>query len=151
MGGMLSAILLYLSRSFVLPFIASAFGSGRDGNMNYLLEAEKNPLLFLGCSLPALLVGVAWFRRVPSSGRLTKFIWSWGRWLMILSAVLDIVARLTFGLHPDRGITPFLLMFDGVIVCYLFIAPRARDVFADFPLADDPNKRSANRTLNLSK
>jgi hypothetical protein len=140
MGGMLSAILLFLSRSFVLPFIASAFGSGRDGNMNYILEAEKHPLLFLGCSLPALLVGVAWFRRVPAAGRLTRFIWSWGRWLMMLSALLDIVARLASALHPDRGITPFLLMFDGVVVLYLFIAPRARDVFADFPLPDDSNK-----------
>ena len=132
----LLSVMLYLSRGFVLPFIAAAFGRGADGHMAYILEGTKHPLPFIVSSLPALLIIISWSKRVPDAGRVTRFIWAWGRWFLIGSAVLDasFIMVLDRSFHQDLEI--ILMILDMVVLSFLFLSKRVKDVFSDFPVPE---------------
>lgn len=135
-GFWLVSAMLYLTRGFVMPFIAAAFGRGADGHMTYILEGTKHPLPFIGSSLPALMIIWIWSKRLPDAGRVTRFIWRWGRWFLIGSAVLDasFIWVLDRSFHQD--LESAFMVVDGLVLGFLLLSKRVRDVFDDFPVPE---------------
>lgn len=137
----LLAVMLYLSKNISLPLIAFAFGRGVDGHMSYILEGNKHLHLFLIASIPALLVIITWSRRMPNAGWLTRFIWNWGRWFLITSAILDGLLILALDRSFNKDLELIYLVSDGSVLAFLLLAKRVRDVFDDFPDPDLPSTK----------
>jgi len=126
-----------------MPFIAAAFGRGAEGHMSYILEGTRHPLPFLASSLPALLVVLVWSKRLPDAGRLTRFIWGWGRWFLIASAVLDASFILVFDRSFHKDMEMAFLGLDAAVIGFLFLSNRVKDVFDDFPVPEEPSTHKA--------
>ena len=135
-GLCLVVAMLYLSRNFSLPLVAFAFGRGIDGHMSYILEGTKHPFLFLLSSLPALLVILAWSRRLPNAGWSIHFIWEWGRWFLITSVILDTLLILILDRSFSKDLEQIYLFLDSGVLGFLLINQRVRNVFNDFPAPD---------------
>lgn len=138
-GLCLVVAMLYLSKNFSLPLVAFAFGRGIDGHMSYILEGTKHPFLFLLSSLPALLVILAWSRRLPNAGWSIHFIWEWGRWFLITSVILDTLLILILDRSFSKDLEQIYLFLDSGVLGFLLINQRVRNVFNDFPAPDLPS------------
>ncbi|HWP00060.1 MAG TPA: DUF2919 family protein [Methylococcus sp.] len=130
--------ILYLSRHLILPLVvfATARKTG-TGDLMYLI-GEAHAWIFLLASVPAAFLVLAWARRTPAAGAMVRRIWRSGRWLLVTSALLDLGLRLWLTSDFLRGFTIAAVLLDGYIMIYLFMSPRARDVFRDFPAASSP-------------
>lgn len=87
-GLLLWLVLVYLSRHILLLMlvaVSSLVGLGRGLDMLYSSPA------FLLASLPALMVLIAGMRRGPKAGPWLRWLWSVGRWCLVVSVVIDLV------------------------------------------------------------
>jgi hypothetical protein len=136
--------MLYLSRAISLPLLARlASVAGVSSDTTALLDG-----LFSVYTLPPSLIAstvlCALIRRVPSASRAVRWIWTHGRLILVVAAVLDFALTL-FNSRLWRGdpaeLSGFALLapaFDLYFFVYLVAARRVRDVFADFPAAAEP-------------
>lgn len=98
-------------------------------------------------SLPASLVGVLLiytaFNRVPEAGSFLRWVWKWGRWLLVGAYVWSALALLTLNApvllradHRHFDAMLVLLSINLLAVGYLLLSASARHFFANFPTAD---------------
>jgi len=134
---LLWAAVLYLSRGISLPLAAALCSlAGVSTATVTLLQS----LWWMDALLPsglAALVLLALFRRVPTASDPVRWIWSHGRWILAVSAVLDLLIAV-LNAHRQGGMVgslPSLLAATGDLyfAAYLFLARRASDVFTEFP------------------
>lgn len=95
----------------------------------------SNDMLLLA-SLPAIVVIVIAFRRVPSAGEVVRKIWRNGRSILVASVILDLLILWMISPKQLLAITALQVAFvivDVYVLIYLFRSARARDTFADFP------------------
>jgi len=129
---------IYLSRGVVLPI---GIGIGHFAGVDDTAFGSLRSLWSVEALLPALLalpVLYALFRRAPSAGRTTRWLWRHGRIFLALSAGLDIALSLfqlaTSRLGGDPIITGGAASVDLYFLAYILMARRVRDTFSDFPL-----------------
>jgi glucan phosphoethanolaminetransferase (alkaline phosphatase superfamily) len=148
---LLILVMFYSARHLLLvllaynpsPKMAAAFA---------VLQPFASPYFVLA-DIPALLVLLAWAKRVPESKALWRALWRSGRILLSLGVMMHFA--LLFALE-GRGIwgAYFLsqherlvlvnLGFDLLVVYYLWRSARVADVFADFPSAPAKEPVSPN-------
>ncbi len=115
---------------FVLPIISS---------IPFLVNfAHKHFSLFLLLStLPAALVMVAIFRRVPQTRSIfILWIWRQGRILLLTSLLLEFCLIILFILLDLKKINEVSLIFiyvDVLLMIFIVKSQRIRDVFREFP------------------
>lgn len=135
-------IMLFLGRGFWLPMIASFVATKGNkpgaesvkGSMDFILHGSRHPLLELACALPVVLLAFVLFKRKPESGRLMRWLWAMGPWWLTLSALADLVLRVsTTRGDLTNGLTPVWLLADAAIIWHIFSSSRLRDVFKEFP------------------
>ena len=136
-------VILFLLRPYVV--IASSFRIGRSaGNVSGvsgLREMIYSDGLFLVlgvlASIPALLFVFVWIKRNPGAPDLYRKIWHKSALLLMLSAALSIVIvflPLAIGtIDRINAIGWAQAVISAVIIPYLLLSKRARDVFMDFP------------------
>lgn len=107
-----------------------------DGSITYLLIAES----------PALLACVLAMKRKPDAGKLVRFLWKQGFWLILLSLVLNLVAialvpgKHVFSLSRLEGLQWAAVAVNICILGYILFFPRTRDTFAEFPTPPEAPK-----------
>ena len=128
----------YLSRAIVLPFVAglskfAGVSSDAFSSLHGALSLET-----FAPSAVAVLVLYAACRRAPNASSATRWIWARGRFLLAVSACLDLLLSMTPAIR-HRGIDDltFALVLasvgDAYILLYILFARRVRDTFAAFP------------------
>lgn len=129
---------VYLARHILLPLavVVTSFKRG-DSPMNYLFEVEHG-FIFILAALPALLVLYAWAKRLPGASLKVQRLWAYGRPLLAASAVLDVILRALLISGWTHGLHIAFTLLDGYVVLYLLMAPRAMQVFKEFPQHDPP-------------
>jgi hypothetical protein len=109
-----------------------------------LIDVVGTETLSSGClaAAPAVLVLYAFAARVPNAPAIVRWIWRHGRALMALSAGCYIALALPqLGSDPHRWLThgslavKVLVLAEVALVAYLFLSPRVRQAFLDFPSA----------------
>jgi hypothetical protein len=130
------AALFFLSRAVTLPFLLGIGGfAGIDQNTRALFNGLLDWPTMIPSAIAAAVV-IALVRRHPSASRPIRWIWSHGRVLLAVAAVLDMVLSiLTSPLrHGELSVLPFVtVLIDLYLLAYILAARRVRDVFADFP------------------
>jgi hypothetical protein len=130
--------LAFLSRGALLPLLA---GIGHYARVNTDAMALMRGLWRPDQLLPALLalpVLYALMRRTPRAARAARWIWGHGRVFLGLAAASDMALAL-YSLAPYRDfsgetfVTLGTCAADVYFLCYLVLARRLRDTFADFP------------------
>ena len=134
---------LFLARhvlSFIVIGIAfSRIGPGPASAFSGLFEP-----IFMLADIPAILVLLAMLSRHPKSGRIPRFIWRAGPFLLVVSAVtyLGLVAHQTGGNIAQHG-WMLWAMIGGTVMssAYVVLSPYARDLFRGYPApeADESN------------
>ncbi len=136
---LLKAIIVFLSRDFLLPVIVG-LGSIKGGGEGLfdLVANLRQPYWFL-TGLPALLVLYALLRRVPSGDGFARLMWRHGRTLLSLSVAAGVYPILhTLLQHggisgDDEFISLLFLLMEAAALAYLWLSKRAGDAFRDFP------------------
>jgi Protein of unknown function (DUF2919) len=129
---------LYFSRAITLP-IAMAMGHFAGVN-------ERAIDIFRGFwsadalipSTIAVVMLYALCRRVPTASKAVRWIWSHGRIVLAVAAILDMILLLVglirHGEINDQSMwSVFALGADLYFVAYILAARRVRHAFAEFP------------------
>jgi len=115
--------------------VSSMTARRRGVDLSGLGMLAGDPVLIVA-SIPTLAVVVAASRRVPGAGRVVRAIWAQGRWLLILSALLDLVRvylRLPVRLSQLPLTSLAAPLVDLYLLFYLARSRRVIDTFAAFP------------------
>ncbi|MBX9606954.1 MAG: DUF2919 domain-containing protein [Gammaproteobacteria bacterium] len=120
------AVLLYALHAECLLLLGHLPQAGAE--LGYLLAyVAPNELV---ASLPALAVLVAALRRRPTAGRLPRFVWRQGAWLLLASLVADLALALT---SRHGAWAAARVAGDLASIAVVVTSARIRDTFADFP------------------
>lgn len=136
----LTAAMAYLCRSFlIMALVLAATTRGKDTGMELFLPGGDHPMSIGLTAIPAMLVLYARVRRSPRAGNFVRRIWTHGRLLLGLSAVMEIATGV-FLIYANAGeghdsdlIRVGLLIVDVYILLYVVVSKHVRDVFSDFP------------------
>jgi hypothetical protein len=142
-----AASVLFLSRH-VLAFLIIGFAFRRAHvSISDAFGGALEPIYMLS-DIPALLVFLAMMARHPSSGRLVRFAWRMGPYLLLISAggYLALLFR-EIGFDATHfGWAVWAMIFGtAVAVAYVLLSPYARDLFREFPDAALENDGSKKR------
>jgi hypothetical protein len=94
--------------------------------------------------LPALLVLIAWLKRLPETGTFWRSVWKHGRLLLTTSLMIQFALLLwqqgqglsqAFSFTDAQRFVIVNMGLDLLIIYYLWRFAIVRDVFADFPEA----------------
>jgi hypothetical protein len=138
---LLMIALLFLSRALALPlflWILQLTGGPVDdaSMMKGFWSATALP-----AAVPAFAIVVAFVRRVPSASLLLRWVWTHGRALLAVSAVLDLTANAYIMVSREALEGPSVMLslmaggLDLVFLAYVLSSRRVRDAFSDFPPA----------------
>lgn len=143
---LLSLAIVFACREYLLPIIVLlASMKGQSYAIDFLLQ-DRHTLALLS-EAPALLVGYAFVRRVPSGDLFARWIWKVGRALLATAVLLDIyLAAHDLHLsvrrfHDEDFLTIARVVIDIAILSYLGLSSRVKDVFAEFPERVAPRAR----------
>lgn len=103
--------------------------------------------LMLAIEAPALLLVLAWTRRVPAAGAAMRRLWRHGRELLGLTAALNLAwacwflaGQAVWSPWPERFVA-LLAMADAAIIAAAWRSPVLRQLFQEFPEAPSPKGR----------
>ena len=140
-GFILWAVMFFLNRHLLLLVfgaVTSLVGSRSGLDSSGLVILYSSPW-FLLTSIPSTAVLFSALRRDRKAGRLVRKLWHHGRWLLALSAGLELVLLTALvslsqieldELHLIGGI------LDSYVLLYLKRSVWAQARFADFPVPD---------------
>lgn len=141
---------LYLSRAFVLLLASNLAALSRASPETVAMLRDAVSAYALVPSLIAAPVLYALVFRAPSSTKLVRGIWTHGRSMLALAAILDCAAsivgsKVLGGDASDVAAGPLVAaMFDIYFLVYILATRRVRDVFADFPPPDTVRPRKTS-------
>lgn len=100
--------------------------------------------LMLVIESPALLLAIAWTRRVPAAGGLVRLLWRHGRELLTLAATLHLAwacwylaGQSVWNPWPERFVALLALADAGIIVT-AWRSLLLRELFKEFPVRPAP-------------
>jgi hypothetical protein len=88
-------------------------------------------------ALPISIILIAWVRRHPAAGKIPPMIWTRGRFLMMVSATLNVLL-VTWSLAGRKLISsPDIVQLMLSLYCLFYIvrSQRLKDTFMSFPAA----------------
>jgi len=140
---------LYFSRAFllVMVYIVSSMTMSHVNPQAVDMLRGTVSIYALIPSLVAAPVLCALLARGPSSPTLVRWIWSNGRTILILAAILDCIVSIgSSGIIGGDvvNVSPGMLvlaMFDIYFLVYILATRRVRDAFADFPPHEPARRR----------
>jgi hypothetical protein len=97
---------------------------------------------FILTEIPAILVLVAWLKRIPDTGPFWRWIWHNGRYFLTATLLMQFALlasrewqglRHAFSLTDSQRFVILNLGLDVLVLYYLWRFSVVRDVFADFP------------------
>ena len=144
-GFILWAVMLFLNRHLILLVfgaVTSLVGSRSGLDSSELVSLYSNPW-FLLTSLPAAAVLVAAVRRDQKAGKMVRRLWRQGRWLLMLSAGLELALLIALVILHRVGLNELHLVgaiLDSYVLFYLKRSAWAQARFADFPA---PHRQSS--------
>jgi hypothetical protein len=129
-------VMIYLAHGFVI-FMIYLVGVFRMKNGGFDYLGDINPLFVIG-AIPAVLVIWAYFRRAPEESDKIKRIWVNGRSLLILSCMINMLQPIMIIVSSQTAnfVSSALLAVDFVVLVYLVISTRVKDVFSEYPGKD---------------
>ena len=135
----LIACTIFLCRGLLL-FALFGLSGGVPAALSAVVDAET---LWRGCvaAIPAALVLYALTARAPGAPAFVRFSWKHGRALLALAALGYIALTLAvLGLDTRRWLssslaTKAIVLTELAIIGYLFLSPRVRLTFLEFPTA----------------
>lgn len=140
--GLVAAYLLkYFYIMILLPIFANVPGLSEAVTLampfvNHFVTHPAN-LVFIISSLPAVLVTLAMFRRVPSTeSSWLRWAWKHGKRLLLVSVWVDIALMLLYLIIGIRQLNEMYIAFlylDGMSILYLWKSSYLVDAFAQFP------------------
>ena len=128
---------IYWSIHHVFLLVLGA--SSNSGEVFGLVLDYSGSALFLISDVPGVLVLFARINRTSDAGAKVRWIWHHGLALLVLGLSMSAAATSYYYHREIVNIENpgfFLLIADVGIVLYLLFSRRVKDVFADFPLAD---------------
>lgn len=132
--------MLFSVRHLFIVFLAYNPSPKMAASFTYL-QAFQSPW-FVFSDLPALLVLLAWLKRLPESGAFWRRTWKHGRLLLTTSLVIQFVLLLwqqgqglfqAYSFTDSQRFVIVNLGLDLLVIYYLWRFAIVRDVFADFP------------------
>ncbi|MBE9561832.1 MAG: DUF2919 family protein [Proteobacteria bacterium] len=99
---------------------------------------EHFTIFLLLPAIPAFLVLISMIQRVPKSRyvQIINQIWNIGKWLLLLSVILEIIIIILYLLLDIKQFGQTLLIFlylDSMAIIFLLKSQRVQDVFTEFP------------------
>lgn len=144
-------VILFLLRPYIL--IASSFRMGRGGSgvsgagglKDLVYPDHLSIFLAILVTIPVLIFVYAWTRRKPGATEFVRNIWRNGMFILIATAVLNIVIVLVPLLIGEIRKIPMVGWTQAglsvVVIMYLLTSQRDKDAFADFPEEEIPGKK----------
>jgi hypothetical protein len=145
--GLLWLAAIYFSRAFLLLVIYVVSSVSRLGPQSMATLRGTVSIYAFIPSLVAAPVLYALLSRAPSSPKLIRWIWSHGRAILVVAAILDCAASIgSSGIIGGdiADLNAWLLLaaaFDIYFLVYILATRRVRDAFADFPLHEPVRRR----------
>lgn len=136
----LIVVMAFAARHLLIVFLAYNPSPKMATSFSFL-QAYQNPL-FIAADLPALLLLIAWAKRLPASGKAWRTIWKHGRLLLTLTFLAQAALLVTlnghdiwhtYGLSTSQRFVIFNLGMTALAIYYLWRVTLVREVFADFP------------------
>jgi hypothetical protein len=133
--------LLFLCRGILLPImIGMGHFTGVNADALTILRDHWSGLDLIASAMAAPVL-FALIRRSAKAAKATRWIWSRGRILLTLAAVVDLSATLILLLRREANDDMILMLVsssvDVYFLLYVLLASRVRDSFADFPLSSE--------------
>jgi hypothetical protein len=95
-------------------------------------------------TIPVLILMYGWVKRKPGAPYYVQKIWRHGTWILIATAVLNIVivfVPLLLGLIHQIHLAGWVqVVLPLPIIAYLYYSQRVKDTFADFPVKQPADK-----------
>ena len=138
-------VVLWLVIGFLMrPYLVMAMSFSQRGNRMGTIDLVYPDRIWFAidalAALPAVVVIGAYIFRKPQAQAVFRKIWRSGRaWLLASSSAnaLVAVAGLVMTISSRTTLlSPILLCISGWCLWYLIASRRVRDVFGDFPAAD---------------
>jgi uncharacterized protein (DUF983 family) len=144
---MLWLVILYGIRHFL--FVGFAQLMPMDIVTIPWINFQTSPYFML-TDLPAVLVLFAIGHRVPNGHDFMRRVWKSGRLLLLASYIggITLFSYLNKDVITDPSSWDFpdamlVVMLDVVVVAYLLLSQRVRDVFLDFPNPTGPARKES--------
>lgn len=136
---LLIASLIFLCRGLAAYALVGVSG-GVPAGLNSLVDTDT---LWSGvlAAAPAAMVLYAFTSRVPTAPKFVRWIWTHGRAFVALSVASYIaIAAVQYGADLRRWLASPLevkamAVVEVAILAYVFLSPRVRQSFLDFPVA----------------
>lgn len=138
---------LYLCRAFLLLVI---YDASSLAHVSPQAMATLHGAVSIYALIPSLLAApvlYAFISRAPSSTKPVRWIWSRGRAILTVAAILDCAASVggsgvVGGNVADLNAGLLLAaLFDIYFLAYILATRRVRDAFANFPAAEPARRR----------
>lgn len=132
--------MLFAIRHVFIVFLAYNPSPKMASSFAFLREFQTPIYVF--ADLPALLVLVAWLKRLPESGAIWRKVWHNGRLFLTLSLLLQFALVFVrqghdiwqaYSYTDSQRFAIVNLGADLLVIYYLWRFAVIRDVFADFP------------------
>jgi len=131
--------IFYLLKYLFLILLPQLPIIGND--LGYISQFMRVDGFLVLSSLPALLVFVSLFKRMPETGSTIRAIWKQGKYLLFASALLDILLLISYVLleirEPDEVLV-IVIYLDAMLAGYFLRSQRISDLFSEFP--EQPSK-----------
>ncbi len=129
---------LFLIRPFAILIMSVVKKGDRTGLLDQIYGSNISTMyLEIIAALPAILILFALMNRKPGASKQIKWIWSYGRILLLSSTLLNILSLFTPLLWKSniRMDAPELIKLAICIAVIIFLlkSERVKDTFNDFP------------------
>ncbi|ALG67060.1 DUF2919 family protein [Beggiatoa leptomitoformis] len=135
--------LKYIVVLFILPILLNFLPALTDAGkliIPYISQFAHKPanLAFILSSIPAFLIFIPMFKRVPNTPEQSwiRRIWTKGRGLLLSSFIIDMslmIIYLLLGVRQFDGVMLAVLYIDSMLLLYVMRSKRVRNVFEEFP------------------
>jgi hypothetical protein len=135
---MLWFAVFYLSKAITLPVAA---GIGSFAGVNSAALSMIKGFWNINSLVPSLIAAVILYalcRRVPTASGAVRWIWARGRFILALSAgidlVLSVIPPIRLGEINDEVLWSLInAAIDAYFLLYILTVRRVRDAFSEFP------------------
>ena len=132
-GLVLRLVWANLTRSFF--FALAVYSPFVRENAHFFTVGIENMGAYIACSVPSMLLLLIYFRRGPTSGRISRLLWRYG-WIMLFISAIGYLT-LESNIDPSWDLSFIFTTVDLLCIVYLVAARRVRAFFGDFPPHSD--------------
>lgn len=132
----------FLLRHWLLMLFIAASARASPATLGWFDAASTAVMLTI--ELPMALLAFAWSRRLPDAGAAVRWLWRQGRWLIGLTAALNLgwavwylAGQSVWNPWPERAVA-LAALADAAIIVGTWRSPVLRQLFLEFPPRPSP-------------